>query len=346
MQRSAWSSRNVLVTGGASFIGSHLTERLVAEGAAVRVVDDLSSGRREHLASCLGKIDFVEDDLRRPDVADAAMRDVDVVFHLAAAHGGRGYIDTHPVECSGNLVLDGTVLAAAHRARVDRVCLASSACVYPVTLQAPPRDGRIVYLREDMADPFRPGKAEPDGEYGWAKLMAEMHLRAYRRQYGMKGAICRLFTVYGERENETHAVMALIAKAFVGMDPYEIWGDGRQVRNFTYVGDTVEGLLRAAERIEDATPVNVGAPEHVTVMELVELIVDLVGWRPREFRFDTTRPVGVHSRAADVTRTRERLGWVPATPLREGVRRTVEWYQAVNDRAEVARSLGARLTER
>lgn len=343
---SAWTSRTVLVTGGASFIGSHLTERLVAEGAAVRVVDDLSSGRLEHLASCLQKIQFVEGDLRRADVADAAMRDVDVVFHLAAAHGGRGYIDTHPVECCGNLVVDGTVLAAAHRARVDRVCLASSACVYPVTLQTAPRDGRFVYLQEDMADPLQPGKAQADGEYGWAKLMAEMHLQAYRKQHGMKGAICRIFTSYGERENETHAVVALIAKAFIGMDPYEIWGDGRQDRNFTYVGDTVQGLLLAAERIEDATPVNVGSAEHVTIMELVEIIVDLIGWRPREFRFDTTKPVGVYSRAADVARMRERLGWVPATPVREGVRRTLEWYQTVKDRADVARSLGQRLTER
>ena len=343
---SAWTSRNVLVTGGASFIGSHLTERLVAEGAAVRVVDDLSSGRVEHLASCLAKIDLVEGDLRRADVADAAMRDVDVVFHLAAAHGGRGYIDTHPVECAGNLVLDGTVLAAAHRARVDRVCLASSACVYPVSLQAAPRDGRVVPLREDMADPFQPGKASADGEYGWAKLMAEMHLQAYRKQHGTKGAICRIFTAYGERENETHAVMALIAKAFVGTDPFEIWGDGRQRRNFTYVADIVQGLLLAAERIDDATPVNVGTAEHVTIMELVEVIVDLIGWRPREFRFDTRKPAGVHSRAADVARTRERLGWVPSTPLREGVQRTLEWYRTVRDRAEVARSLSHRLTER
>jgi UDP-glucose 4-epimerase len=343
---SYWSSKNVLVTGGASFIGSHLVERLVGEGASVRVADDFSSGRRENLAGCLGKVDIVEGDLRLPDVAQAAARDMDVVFHLAAAHGGRGYIDTHPVECSGNLVLDGVVFAAAHHARVVRVCLASSACVYPVTLQAPPAGGRFVYLREDMADPLQPGKAQADGEYGWAKLMAEMHLRAYHKQHGLKSAICRIFTSYGERENETHAVVALIAKAFVRMEPYAIWGDGKQDRNFTYVGDTVQGLLLAAERIDDASPINVGSDEHVTIMQLVEVICDLSGWRPRDFRFELDKPVGVYSRAADVTRMRERLGWKPGTDVREGVRRTLEWYVAVKDRDEVARTLGVLLTER
>jgi nucleoside-diphosphate-sugar epimerase len=343
---SFWNARNALVTGGASFIGSHLVERLVADGAAVRVVDDLSSGRLENLSACLQKIEFVQGDLRRPEVAEGAARDMDVVFHLAAAHGGRGYIDTHPVECSGNLVLDGVVFAAAHRAGVDRVCLASSACVYPVTLQAPPVAGRFVYLREDMADPHEPGKAQADGEYGWAKLMAEMHLQAYHRQHGLKAAICRIFTSYGERENETHAVVALIAKTFVRMDPYEIWGDGKQDRNFTYVGDTVEGLLRAAEHIEDGRPINVGSDEHVTIMELADTIFEASGWHPRELRFDTSKPVGVYSRAADVTQMKARLRWTPGTSGREGVGRTLEWYRAAKDRNDVARRLGILLTER
>jgi len=312
----------------------------------VRVADDFSSGRIAHLAACRAKIDVVEGDLREAEVAARAVRDMDVVFHLAAAHGGRGYIDTHPVECCGNLVLDGRVLAAAHAARVDRVAVASSACVYPTTLQTPPRDGRFVALQEDMADTRTPGRAQADGEYGWAKLMGEMQLQAYHRQHGMKGVCCRIFTAYGERENETHAVVALIAKAFIRMEPYEIWGDGRQDRNFTYVGDTVQGLLLAAEKIDDASPINVGTAEHVPVMDLVEVILGRIGWRPRAFRFDTSKPVGVYSRAADVTRMRERLGWVPATTVDEGVARTLAWYTATHDRDEVARRLGLLLTER
>src|SRR5262249_26209685 len=108
------------------------------------------------------------------------------------------------------------------------------------------------------ADPFKHGCGAAAGEYGWAKLMGEMALRAYWKQHGMKSVSCRLFTGYGERENETHAVIALIAKAFVKMDPYEIWGDGQQDRNFTYVGDIVDGMIRAAETVEDASAVNIG----------------------------------------------------------------------------------------
>lgn len=343
-----WSCKKVLVTGGASFIGSHLVDALLHRGATVRVADDLSSGRLANLAQALAHIEFIQGDLRDRSVAERAVAGMEVVFHLAASHGGRGYIDTHPVECSTNMVLDGTVFHAAWRGGVERICFASSACVYPTILQEEAhiaQDGPV-YLREEWADPFVPGRALADGEYGWAKLMGEMALRAYHRQYGLKTVSCRLFTAYGERENETHAVIALIAKAFVGMDPYEIWGTGEQDRNFTYVGDIVEGMIRAAERIEDGSAVNIGTAEHIKIKEVAQRIFEITGFRPRALHFDTTKPVGVFSRAADLTRTRALLGWEPSTPFAEGLRRTIEWYYATHDRDEVARTLNVRLTER
>jgi len=230
---SFWYGRRVLLTGGASFIGSHLVDRLVALGAQTRVADDLSSGKLQNLAASIDDIEFMQGDLRNPEFADRACAGIEVVFHLAASHGGRGYIDTHPVECTTNLVLDGTVFAAAHRAGVERVCFASSACVYPTTLQEELPQGALIYLREDMANTREPRKAFPDGEYGWAKLMGEMALQAYTRQYGMKTVPCRIFTAYGERENETHAVIAWIARALIKQDPFVVWGTGQQDRNFT-----------------------------------------------------------------------------------------------------------------
>src|SRR5215211_7880624 len=136
---SFWNHRPVLVTGGASFIGSHLVEHLVQIGADVRVADDLTSGRLENLASVDRVVDILVGDLREREFAQRACEDIDVVFHLAAAHGGRGYIDTHPVECSMNMIMDGVVFASAHRAGVERICFASTACVYPTTLQDEPR---------------------------------------------------------------------------------------------------------------------------------------------------------------------------------------------------------------
>jgi nucleoside-diphosphate-sugar epimerase len=343
---TVWNGARVLVTGGASFIGSHLVDALVARGADVRVADDLSSGKLENLAAVRARVDFREGDLRDRAFARDSIAGRDVVFHLAACHGGRGFIDTHPADCAANMVLDGVVFNEAHRARVDRVCFASSACVYPVQRQAPQAAGHPVYLKEEWADVFKEGCASSDGEYGWAKMMGEMSLRAYHKQYGLKSVSCRLFTAYGERENETHAVIALIAKAFVRMDPYEIWGDGQQDRNFTYVSDIVEGLMRAAERIDDGSSINVGTAEHVKIVDLVHLICELIHFTPRSFQFDASKPVGVYSRAADLTRARERLDWEPSMTTREGVRRTIDWYVKTHEAGAVAEKLGLLLTER
>ena len=343
---SYWDGKKVLVTGGASFIGSHLVDKLVSFGASVSVADDLSSGKKENLEDSMQSINFQEGDLRDRAFARDVIKGSKIVFHLAACHGGRGFIDTHPADCASNLVLDGIVFDEAWKAKVEQVCYASSACVYPIQHQKKPVAGRTVYLQEDWADPFKEGCAAADGEYGWAKLMGEMTLSAYWKQYGMRSVSCRLFTAYGERENETHAVIALIAKAFIRMDPYEIWGDGQQDRNFTYVGDIVDGMIRAAERVENATAVNIGTAEHIKIIDAVKMICKETGFTPQSISFDTSKPVGVFSRAADLTRTREILGWEPSTNFEEGLCRTIKWYNTTHNTIEVASRLGILLTER
>lgn len=151
---------------------------------------------------------------------------------------------------------------------------------------------------------------------------------------------------YGERENETHAVIALIAKAFVEMDPYEIWGDGNQDRNFTYVGDIVEGMVGATLEIDDASPVNVGTAEHIKIIDAARMIFSETGFTPSEIFFDRSKPVGVYSRAADLSRARQLLGWEPSTSFPCGLRSTVERYYAHRDRSAVASNLGLLLSER
>lgn len=341
-----WNRTHVLVTGGASFIGSHLVDRLIALGASVRVADDLSSGKLDNLHLSRDRVDFHRGDLRDRDFTRRVTEGMDVVFHLAACHGGRGFIDTHPADCASNLVLDGIVFDEAHRAHVRKVCYASSACVYPTQLQAAAAKDKTAYLNEEWADPFRAGCAAADGEYGWAKLMGEMTLRAYWKQYGLESVCCRLFTAYGERENETHAIIALIAKAFIRMDPYEIWGNGEQDRNFTYVGDIVEGMIRAAERVGGATPVNVGTAEHIKVIDAARSVFSAMGFSPAAIAFDTSKPVGVFSRAADLTRARALLEWEPTVSFEHGLERTIKWYTETHDAADVAARLGVITLER
>ena len=343
-----WHRKRVLVTGGASFIGSHLVEKLVHRGALVDVADNLSSGRKENLSAAYGDIQFREGDLRERGFADKVAHDADIVFHLAASHGGRGYIATHPADCASNMTLDGMVFDSAHRAGVERVCFASSACVYPRSLQSEKSNqgGNRVLLSEDMADPSIEGKASPDEEYGWAKLMGEMSLKAYNSQYEMKGVSCRIFTAYGPRENETHAAVALIAKAYVNMDPYSIWGSGEQDRNFTFVDDVAEGLIRATERIDNAEPINIGTSSHLKIKDLAEMIFDRLGFKPRRVEFDTSKPEGVYSRAADLTKSRNLLEWEPKTSIDEGLRKTIEWYTTTYAKEDAKKRLSAYLYER
>ena len=344
----------VLVTGGASFIGSHLVDTLLKKGADVRVADDFSSGKLENLEYPLtsnrrgrwvnDKLAVCKGNLKDKSFAKGVMDGVDVVFHLAALHGGRGYIDSHPAECSSNMILDQLVFEEACKAGVDRLCFASSACVYPAYLQE--QAGSDYLLKEDDADPFVRDKALADLEYGWAKLMGEMGLRAYHKEYGMKAASVRIFTAYGPRENETHAIIALIAKAFIRMDPYDIWGSGEQDRNFTYVQDIVDALVLASEKITDGSAVNAGRSDRITLNEAAKIVFEISGWKPKKIKHDLSKPQGVASRAADLSRAQKVLNWKPKISYEEGFKKTVDWYFANHNIKTVGANLGKMLLER
>ncbi|MCK4735930.1 MAG: NAD-dependent epimerase/dehydratase family protein [Methanophagales archaeon] len=349
-----WRNKTVLVTGGASFISSHLVDTLLEQGAIVKVADDFSSGKLSNLEYALkmdgpgawvsNNLTVRQGDLKERHFTRSMMEDVDVVFHLAALHGGRGYIDTHPAQCCTNMILDQLVFEEAYKADVERLCFASSACVYPSYLQE--ETGSSYLLKEEDADPFVRDKAFADLEYGWAKLMGEMALKAYHKQYGMKTSSVRIFTAYGPRENETHAIIALIAKAFIKMDPYELWGTGEQDRNFTYVQDIVDSLILAAEKIEDGTPINAGRDDRITINQAAELVFEIVGWKPKEIKHDLSQPQGVASRAADLTRARAVLGFEPKVSYKDGFKRTIDWYFANKNREEVKVNLKKLLIER
>jgi UDP-glucose 4-epimerase len=349
-----WKDKRVLVTGGASFIGSHLVDTLLRNEATVTVADDFSSGRIENLQYHLKEVrsnvwsstnlQVVQGDLKEKTWTRSMMHDIDVVFHLAALHGGRGYIDTHPAECCTNMALDQLVFEEACRGGVERICFASSACVYPAYLQD--ETGSSYLLREEDANPFVRDRAQADLEYGWAKLMGEMALRAYHKEHGLRTASVRIFTAYGPRENETHAIVALIAKAFIKMDPYIIWGTGEQDRNFTYVQDIVDALMLAAERIEDGSPVNAGREDRITLNQTAQIVFDVTGWKPKTVQHDLSKPQGVASRAADLTNARKILGWEPKVSYAEGFKKTIQWYFATKDKEQLAKRLEIMLFER
>jgi len=336
-----WKDVRVLVTGGASFIGSHLVDALVQRGAKVRVVDDLSSGRLENIEEQIASkhIEFQQADLREPGVTRKAVFHIQVVFHLAADHGGRGYVDLHQAGPASNLFLDGLVFYESRRAGVEKTVFASSGCVYPNFLQGDVNEE--IYLTEDkVKSPY-----DADNMYGWAKLMAELTLKSYHREYGMKTASCRYFTVYGPRGVENHAVMAMIARAFLKQDPFEVWGDGKQVRNWTYVDDIVRGTILIAEKIDDGQAVNLGTMERIQVIDAVQETLRYTNHKPK-IVFRPEMPVGPRNRVADNSLAKKLLGWQPQVKFRDGLQRTIDWYFSHKKREEVKKILEGRLTER
>ena len=337
-----WAGNRILVTGGASFIGSHLVDRLVDGGAdRIRVVDDLSSGELTNIQGHIdsGRVEVVKLDLLVPGAAEESVKEIDTVFHLAAIHGGRGYVDLHQAECAKNLTLDGMLIKAAQEAGVDKFVFASSGCVYPNHLQQDVTEN--LYLTEDMVGP----PYEPDGMYGWAKLMGEKTLQAYHKTYGMKAASCRFFTVYGERGVENHAVMAMIARAFIGQNPFEVWGDGTQIRNWTYVGDIVNGMVLSAQRIDDGTAINLGTTERTRVIDAVTEVLRYTG-QQAQIKLLRDMPTGPLNRVASNAVGKKLLGWEPKTKFVEGLHRTIDWYFSTKDRNEVREYLSRMLTER
>jgi nucleoside-diphosphate-sugar epimerase len=338
---TVWTGKTVLITGGASFIGSTLADQLIDRGAKVRVVDDLTSGSLANIAGHIasGKIEFLRADLRDPGIAPIAVRGVHTVFHLAADHGGRGYVDLHQAGPASNFFLDGLIFWESLKAKVNKVVYASSGCVYPNFLQSDTH--KEVFLTEDLTK----GPNDADNTYGWAKLMAEFTLQAYYKEHGLKAASCRYFTVYGPRGVENHAVIAMIARAFIGQNPFEVWGDGTQIRNWTYIDDIVSGTILAGEKIDDGTPVNLGTMERVQVIDAAKMVMEFTGHKAK-IKLLPKMPTGPLNRVADNSRAKKLLGWEPKVPFREGLKRTIDWYYKTKDRAQVETIFKRMLTER
>jgi len=331
-----WARKKVIVTGGAGFIGSNLVDRLLELGADVTIVDklQLSNGslswnrKLSRLEGILQKHGVNEIPLEICDLETDKQRfqiiahEADVVFHLSAVFGGREFVDTRQADCSKMLAVDHNVIDACQQAGVETFHYASSACVYPNSLQTSPS----YLLKENDILSTGDGWESSDNLYGFAKLMGELQCRVFHEEKGMKTSACRYLTVYGPGEFDTsHAISALIERALDKEDPYVVWGSGNQERGFTYVTDIVDGSIAACERIEDGTAVNLGWDKRYNIRDVANLILKISGHRPT-MEFDRSKPEGPFSRALDIARARNLLGWVPRVDLEEGLTRTIEWH--------------------
>jgi nucleoside-diphosphate-sugar epimerase len=302
-----------LVTGGAGFIGSHLAEELVRRDHQVRAVDDLSTGARRNLDAVASQVDFVEGDLCEMAVCRAAVAGVDYVLHQAAIPSVPRSVQDPLTSHRANVDAALNVLIAARDAGVKRLVYAGSSSVYGDTPTLP--------KREDMP----PGPLSP---YALQKLVAEQYCRMFTRLYGFETVTIRYFNVFGPRQNPGSpysGVISLFSAALLQGRRPVIYGDGEQTRDFTYVANVVDGVLRACKAPRVAGDViNVATGARISLNDLLHSMNRLLGTR-LEAVYLEPRAGDVRDSQADITKARDLLGYVPHASLDEGLRATLEW---------------------
>jgi UDP-glucose 4-epimerase len=308
---------NVLVTGGAGFIGSHLAEALVRAGHRVRILDNLYSGRLANLKSVRRDVEFVRGDCSDPAAARRATRGIEVVLHEAAIPSVTRSVQDPVASHRGNATATLVLLTAARDAGVRRVVYAGSSSVYG--------DSRKLPKREDM--PTR-----PLSPYAVGKLTGEHYLRIFSSLYGLETLTLRYFNVFGPRQSASSpysGVIGLFTSALLAGRRPVIYGDGNQSRDFTYVANVVDANLRALRTpAADGASINVATGRRVTLNRLLTVLGRLTG-RRLEARYRKPRPGDVKHSLADITLARKLLGYRPIVDFETGLRHTVDWYRSV-----------------
>lgn len=325
---SYYENKNVVVTGGAGFMGSHLSRKLVELGANVTVLDNLEKGTLDNIDDIWPRIRFTKCDLTNRRTCEDLVRG-DLVFHLAFKVGGIVYTGNHnffsEIWHDGSL-MNINVIEACRKNRVEKLLFMSSACVYGGNIQdtpdAPP-------IKESMV-----WEGYPMDAYGWAKLMGELQFRWYYTNHGLRGSVIRPFNIYGEQEYVDlrlgHALPVLCRKAIeYPKYPFEVHGDGFQTRSFLYVSDMVNALLRAMERIETPyLPLNIGTTERVSIRELVTNIIRISGKSIEPTYLPNYKVTGVRGRVPDISEAKKLLDWSPTVSLDEGLLKTYRWVES------------------
>ena len=306
---SFWSDKRVLVTGGGGFFGSFVVDGLRARGAANVFVPR----RTEY--------DLVDRAACKRVIADSKP---DIVFHLAAVVGGIGANRDNP----GGMVFDNAMMGLqlieeCRLAKVPKTVVAGTICAYPKFAPLP-------FHEDDLWNGY---PEETNAPYGVAKKLLLVQSQAYRQQYGMSSIVLFPVNMYGPRDNfdlrTSHVIPAMIRKCVTARDEgrseVTLWGDGSPTREFIYVEDAAEAMILAAERYDASDPVNIGSGNEISIKELAGEIAKATGYTGK-FVWDTSQPNGQPRRLLDVTRARDKFGFVAKTPFSIGLEKTVAWY--------------------
>ncbi|HEY3581591.1 MAG TPA: SDR family oxidoreductase [Pyrinomonadaceae bacterium] len=306
----------VVVTGGAGFIGSHIAAALSNSGARVRVIDDLSTGHRENLEEIGGDIDFIEGSVADEDLVQKALQGAEVVFHEAAIPSVPRSVEapkqTHIASVDGTFSL----LLAARDQKVRRVVYAASSSAYGDQPTLPKSE-------QMLPDPLSP--------YAVAKLVGEYYCRVFTRVYGLETVALRYFNVFGPRQDPTSQYSGVVSRfisALLGNGTPMIFGDGEQSRDFTYIDNVVAANLSAADAPgASGKVINVANGERITLNQLLAVLKELTGKQDVNAEYAAARVGDVKHSLADNTMARELLGYECKVGLREGLKRTMDWWQ-------------------
>lgn len=309
-----WKDKNVVVTGGAGFLGSFVLEKLKDEGAK-----DIFVPRSD---------DY---DLKKEAIAQMYEdAEPDIVIHLVATAGGIGAKRENPGKFFyDNAIMGIQLMEYARQYEVDKFVALGTVCAYPKHTPVP-------FKEENLWNGY---PEETNAPYGLAKKMPLVQSKAYRKQYGLNSIFLLPVNLYGPRDDfdleTSHVIPAIIRKCIEakeeGKNKIVAWGDVSPTREFLYVEDAARGILTATEKYDQSEPVNLGAGFEISIKELVELIVDLTGFEG-EVEWDTSKPNGQPRRKLDTSRARQEFGFKPKTPFKKGLRKTIKWYE--QERAE------------
>ncbi len=303
----------ILVTGGAGFIGSHLMERLLAAGDKAVALDNLTTGRRENLPA---EAEFIEMDVLDEKLAGVvAAGRFDAIVHLAGQTMVSTSIEDPARDAGQNILGTIRVLEAARQSGVDRVIFASTAASYG---NVPEGDLPIKETR----------RRAPMSFYGLSKVTAEQYLDLYHQVYGLDSVTLRFANVYGERQGDggEGGVISIFARAVARGEDITIFGDGEQTRDFVYAGDIAEGIRAALTTKEVNAAYNLSTQTQTSLRELVNILSNIVGRRIIP-KYGPERPGDIYKSMLSNGRARRGLGWKPAVPLEEGLRRTYEYFR-------------------
>lgn len=311
------SSKKILVTGGAGFIGSELSRQAVTAGARVTVVDNLVNGKRENLADISGDLDFRQVDIRDVEAMRGLMQGADVVYHLACLgvrHSLHSPRENHDVNATATLDL----LAAARDLGVPRFVYVSSSEVYGTARWAPMTEEHPTY---------------PMTVYGGGKLAGECYTRAYWESYDYPAVVIRPFNAFGPRSHHEgdsgEVIPKFVLRAMAGK-PLLVFGDGKQTRDFTYVGDTARGILLGGTSDKAlGQTINIGSGHEITVNDLAETVSKLVADGKASIEWRDARPGDVLRLYSDPTRGRELLGYQSSVSLDQGLQHLIDWYASL-----------------